>query len=131
MGFNTVKLPFSFDALLKGNDGGIYQRYCTPTNAQTLTNGLTEQSRTVAAGASIPTVSAAAGSCNSYLPSKAMDRFLWVINYFATNGFYVVRVCIFVSAKVTAISRCRIRFLGNLSLCIISCCHVAKPEVRP
>lgn len=29
-------------------------------------------------------------SCNQYLPSDTMDRFLWVINYFATNGFYVV-----------------------------------------
>ena len=29
-------------------------------------------------------------SCNQYLPSNTMDRFLWVINYFATNGFYVV-----------------------------------------
>lgn len=29
-------------------------------------------------------------ACNQYLPSNTMDRFLWVINYFATNGFYVV-----------------------------------------
>ena len=31
------------------------------------------------------------GTCNDYLPSAPMDRFLWVINFFATNGFYVVR----------------------------------------
>lgn len=29
-------------------------------------------------------------SCNQYLPSDTMDRFLWVINYFASKGFYVV-----------------------------------------
>ena len=31
------------------------------------------------------------GTCNDYLPAAPMDRFLWVINFFATNGFYVVR----------------------------------------
>ena len=30
-------------------------------------------------------------TCNQYLPStNTMDRFMWVINYFASNGFYVV-----------------------------------------
>ena len=47
----------------------------------------------VAQGARLPPATSPVANdnyCNGYLPEKPMDRFLWVINFFATNGFYVV-----------------------------------------
>ena len=44
-------------------------------------------------GGSVPTLSnppPSGSACNGYLPTNAYDRFLWVINFFASNGFYVV-----------------------------------------
>lgn len=33
----------------------------------------------------------APGLCNAYLPDNStLARFLWVVNYFAQNGFYIV-----------------------------------------
>ncbi|KAL3148715.1 hypothetical protein ABBQ38_014128 [Trebouxia sp. C0009 RCD-2024] len=92
LGFNTIKLPFSFDTLNAGsirpfNDG------CNLASVDTLRSGLTEGGKVVASNAVFPTNPSPAYSgmsCNQYLPSDTMDRFLWVINYFATNGFYVV-----------------------------------------
>lgn len=86
LGFNTIKLPFSFNSLYSGN-AGIYQRGCNKADDATIMKNLIESS--VANGASFPSVTDP-GACNSYLPSDPMARFNWVINYFATNGFYVV-----------------------------------------
>ena len=33
---------------------------------------------------------AAGGQCNVGMPANVFDRFLWVINYYARAGFYVV-----------------------------------------
>ena len=44
-------------------------------------------------GGSVPSLSnppPSGSACNGYLPTNAYDRFLWVINFFASNGFYVV-----------------------------------------
>ena len=31
------------------------------------------------------------GVCNAYLPEDTtLDRFMWVINYFAQQGFYII-----------------------------------------
>ena len=89
LGFNTIKLPFSFNALNSGSYG-TYQKGCTIASDATIMNNLIEPSVAVANGASFPSVTSPGGSCNSYLPSAPMDRFNWVINYFASNGFYVV-----------------------------------------
>ena len=43
------------------------------------------------AGAWAAPAATAPGLCNAYLPdSSTLARFLWVVDYFARNGFYVV-----------------------------------------
>ena len=93
LGFNTIKLPFSFDSLL-GTNPGTYSRSCSlPASDFETMNGLIESRVGVAKGATVPTVTpTGATTCNSEIPtSSPMARFNWVIHYFAANGFYVVR----------------------------------------
>lgn len=97
LGFNTIKLPFSFESLL-GSSSGTYARGCTPASDKAIIDGLTESRVTVADGATFPSVTATGASyCNSEIPDQRvgdlpgpMARFNWVIQYFAANGFYVV-----------------------------------------
>lgn len=38
-----------------------------------------------------PLVCSVPGVCNAYLPEDTtLDRFMWVVNYFAQQGFYII-----------------------------------------
>ncbi|DBA92448.1 TPA: hypothetical protein ACH3X1_002682 [Trebouxia sp. C0004] len=92
LGFNTIKLPFCFNTLLASSVPS-YTQSCTIASTATLMGNLEESSKGVANGAVFPTLPNPVypgGTCNDYLPAAPMDRFLWVINFFASNGFYVV-----------------------------------------
>ena len=95
LGFNMVKIPFSFSDL-SGLQPKDFVINCTlPTTAQ-LQGSVTNPNVTSPPGRSIPALNATAatvisGTCNSYLPNDSvLDRFLYVVDFLATNNLYVV-----------------------------------------
>jgi hypothetical protein len=93
LGFNAVRLPFSFTnfTIVPQN----FEQPCTlPTQSQ-IQASVTDPSVTVPAGLTIPAQvsppTRIPGECDDYLPNDTtLNRFLWVINFFAKNGFYVL-----------------------------------------
>ena len=88
LGFDTIVLPFTFAGL---------RLPPAPANAQCLLSAdqfkqaLTPANITYALR-SIPEIQyQVTGACNNYLPNtSAQDRFLFVVDYLAQNGFYVI-----------------------------------------
>jgi len=104
LGFNGVRLPFLFDDVLRRAPAtGALLSWCDPTTPQALAAravdpDASEADRLLARSqrAPVPPVPLprAGGDdvrCNSYLPSSStLDRLLWVVQWFAANGFYVL-----------------------------------------
>ncbi len=94
LGFNAVRLPFSFKDLF-GLAPRNYAQNCTIANQAQIQASVTNPSVSVPSGTTIPPMlsppSRTAGRCNDYLPNDTtLNRFLWVVNFFAKNGFYVL-----------------------------------------
>lgn len=93
LGFNAVRLPFSFKNLY-GKPPQSYQQSCNTLTQASVVQATTDPSSNAAAQSAPPPVSAAPqtpGVCNSYLPnSSTLDRFLYILKYFAQNGIYTV-----------------------------------------
>uniref|UniRef100_A0A383W3T8 Glycoside hydrolase family 5 domain-containing protein n=1 Tax=Tetradesmus obliquus TaxID=3088 RepID=A0A383W3T8_TETOB len=98
LGFNAVRLPFLFNDLLarKPQD---YSKPCPeqPPTAQELAARTTNPALPTPPNAPIPFTFVApegseAGRCNAYVPNtgNVLSRYLWVVQYFVANGFYVV-----------------------------------------
>lgn len=127
LGFNTVKLPFSFE-VLHGTSYGSYSRWDGTPNESTC--NLTDPSRQAVVDAALqsvnhlnaqdvpipgqPNLMENAAICNKYVPYtlNTLDRFNWVINFLAENGMYVV------SALLRLVSR------------VGPCLGVASPEAK-
>ncbi|MBP9743317.1 MAG: cellulase family glycosylhydrolase, partial [Burkholderiales bacterium] len=92
LGFNAVRLPFSF-ANLNANIQSSYNRNgLAPATTAQLTTNLTNPNYS-AAGKTLPALIYTSGQTysNQYLPNTTvMNRFLYVIDFFARNGFYVL-----------------------------------------
>ncbi|HSW86842.1 MAG TPA: cellulase family glycosylhydrolase [Rhabdochlamydiaceae bacterium] len=94
LGVNAVRLPFSFKDLLTEAPRS-YSGQCTiPTQSQ-IQASVTDPNVPVPSGATIPPMVApparTAGMCDDYFPNDTtLNRFLWVVNFFAKNGFYVL-----------------------------------------
>ena len=93
LGFNAVRLPFSFKNLF----GGSPKSYTQSCNVNTLDSIIkaTTDPGVNADNSKAPTLPNPApqtpGVCNSYLPNTSvLDRFLWVVHFYASNGFYVI-----------------------------------------
>ena len=109
LGFNTVKLPFSFE-VLHGTSYGSYSRWdgsptpsaCNLTNPsrQAVVDNAIQSVNFLGIDVHIGTVPLPgqpglmedATICNKYVPYtlNTLDRFNWVINFLAENGMYVV-----------------------------------------
>ena len=92
LGFNAVRLPFTF-AILNGTIQSTYNRnnLAQASNAQLIAN-LSNPSYLIN-GKSLPALSYTSGQSyvNQYLSNtNVMARFIYVINFFAKNGFYVL-----------------------------------------
>jgi aryl-phospho-beta-D-glucosidase BglC (GH1 family) len=92
LGFNAVRLPFSFKDLLNLKPRNFTQNCSLPSPTDVAKSVL-------AKGQSLPaTVPAQAfkpnrptGACNEYLPNDSVwNRFKWVVTFYAHNGFYVL-----------------------------------------
>ena len=89
LGFNTVRLPFSFKDLFDAAPKPVAQP-CTQVTpgavvGVTTAPGVTPNATAPSPGAGFQ--ASPAGTCNDYVPSSStLDRFLWVVNYLTTNG---------------------------------------------
>jgi hypothetical protein len=95
LGFNAVRLPFSFSDLYNLSPKNYTQNSPTASQSEIQTS-VTDPSVTVPSGDIIPPQvysppNNVPGIANSYLPNDTtLNRFLWVVNFFARNGFYVL-----------------------------------------
>lgn len=92
LGFNAVRLPFSFSDLQGLKPKPFTQTCVMPTDAE-IARSVTPPGKT--APASIKPLPypphRVAGQCNGYLPNTTTwDRFKWVVSFYARNGFYVL-----------------------------------------
>jgi hypothetical protein len=94
LGFNAVRLPFSFKDLFTAAPKN-YSASCTLATSSQIQASVTDPSVSVPQGAKIPPQIApptrTAGLCDNYFPNDTtLNRFLWVVKFFAQNGFYVL-----------------------------------------
>ena len=92
LGFNAVRLPFSFKSF-----AGTPQATAKPCdlNVAAQVKALTADPQDNPALVTEPPPLAhpvdAKGQCNGYLPtSSSRDQFLWVVDFYVRNGFYVL-----------------------------------------
>lgn len=91
LGFNAVRLPFSFP-LINGSIQNSYKHQLTPASSAVIQGNVTNPSYT-SAGKIFPLLSynPAQKNSNELLPNdNVLNRFMWVIDFFAKNGFYVL-----------------------------------------
>ena len=89
LGFNAVRLPFSFKDLFELEPDAVANSF-SPSPLPALQESVTNPQFPLARGLEIPAFHPP-GAGNSYIPSgTTFERFLWVVRYFAENGFYVL-----------------------------------------
>ncbi|KAL3155198.1 hypothetical protein ABBQ32_013138 [Trebouxia sp. C0010 RCD-2024] len=95
LGFNAVRLLTSFQSVF-GLSPLPQSRECASVTPSDYEAYLTDPATPVAEGATIPNLAytppATEGICSDYLDafSSSFERYMFVINLFARNGFYVV-----------------------------------------
>lgn len=95
LGFNAVRLPFSFQDLHNLPTRDWSGQWQPPATAD-LANGAMPRVRQMKAGHDPPPLlspphRSQANTCNDYLPSNSTyERFCWVVHFFAHNGFFVL-----------------------------------------
>ena len=95
LGFNMVKIPFSFNDLASLQPESFLLNCTLPTTAQVQAS-VTEPNVTIPPFRSVPILPTAAatvinGTCNSYLPDDSvLNRFLYVVDFLASNNLYVM-----------------------------------------
>ncbi|BDA41280.1 probable major extracellular endoglucanase at C-terminar half [Coccomyxa sp. Obi] len=96
LGFNTIRLPFSFQVLFNMAPQS-YTAACSATTVDAVKQSVTPPGITTPAGLNPPLLTTpgdalgASGVCNADLPNtSAYARFLYVVRFFAANGFYVL-----------------------------------------
>jgi aryl-phospho-beta-D-glucosidase BglC (GH1 family) len=93
LGFNAVRLPFSFKDLYEKNPRD-FTAFCQMPTQEEIQESVTHPSMPND-GTPIPPLAAppsrTEGRSNDYFPNDTtLNRFLWVVNFFAKNGFYVL-----------------------------------------
>jgi len=93
LGFNAVRLPFSFVDLANTSPRSFVSDYCSLPSDLDLAASVTPPG--ISPPGPAPELPAPpprqANKCNDYLPgSSVMDRFLYVVKFYAANGFYVL-----------------------------------------
>lgn len=94
LGFNAVRLPISFKDLYNLAPRNLVFEYAIPSISQ-IQASVTNPSVSIVSSQTIPPmlspVVRTAGKTNEYLPNDStLNRFLWTVNFFAKNGFYVL-----------------------------------------
>lgn len=95
LGFNSVRLPFSFENIYTASPKAQTQA-CSAVSDSAILSSVTYPGKTdIPADQPVPQRASPAaqtpGICNDYLPSSTtIDRFVWVVQYFTANNFYVL-----------------------------------------
>ena len=93
LGFNAVRLPFSFKNLFGGSPQS-YTQSCNVDTLDSIVKATTDPSinADISKAPLLPNPAPQTpGVCNSYLPNTSvLDRFLWVVRFYASNGMYVI-----------------------------------------
>jgi hypothetical protein len=94
LGFNAIRLPFSFKDLSLQNPPSLASN-CTLYSFSTIAYSVTDPQDDVPLGLDFPELDYwpvhMRGRCNDYLPSDSVrNRFVWVVQFLARNGFYVI-----------------------------------------
>ncbi|KAK9803427.1 hypothetical protein WJX72_011774 [[Myrmecia] bisecta] len=93
LGFNAIRLPFSFPAIFDKAPIS-YTKRCTQVSPSAISASVVKPgANTNGVAAPQPAYAArqAPGICNAYLPNDStFNRLIWVVNYLANNGFYVL-----------------------------------------
>lgn len=93
LGFNAVRLPFSFKDINTLSPRN-YTNACQIPTQSTIQASVTNPSVAVGSKVIPPMIAPpprVAGKCDDYLPNDTtLNRFLWTVNFFAKNGFYVL-----------------------------------------
>lgn len=95
LGFNTIRLPFSFRDLESAIPKDPKYATCKPITDAEMAASVTPAGVTPPAGPVPPIKAPVAGHngtvCNDYVPMDSVrNRFFWAMRYIAANGFYVV-----------------------------------------
>lgn len=95
LGFNAVRLPFSFQNIYNASPKSQTQS-CSAVTDQAILSSVTKPGQSnIPSNQQIPQRASPAaqtpGVCNDYLPSDTtIDRFVWVVQYFTANNIYVL-----------------------------------------
>jgi aryl-phospho-beta-D-glucosidase BglC (GH1 family) len=94
LGFNAVRLPFSFKDLHEVSPRN-YLQHGQIASISHIQKSVTSPAYSASSKLKIPAMRAPPfrerGMINEYLPNDStFHRFLWVVNFFAKNGFYVL-----------------------------------------
>lgn len=94
LGFNAVRLPFSFKDLNNLNPRN-FSNQCQKATLEQIQGNVTNPDSPPPEGSVIPPLefppNGYGSGCNNYLPNDTtFNRFVWVVNYLAQNGFYVL-----------------------------------------
>eukprot|EP00890_Picochlorum_soloecismus_P002424 jgi/Picsp_1/3182/NSC_06022-R1_glycoside hydrolase len=93
LGFNAVRLPFSFKEFSR-SPRSFQVANCGPSTPTEMAESITppgrrNQRQAPEALEHVPLYRNS--TCNGYLPNNSTrDRFIWVVNFLAKNGFYVM-----------------------------------------
>lgn len=92
LGFNAVRIPFSFKNLYGGAPPTSFTQACATDSLQTVAAATLDPAFSpVPAPEPIFMPPGTPGVCNSYLPnSDTLNRFLFVLNVFAQNRIYIM-----------------------------------------
>lgn len=95
LGFNAIRLPFSFQNLYNASPKSQTQTCSAVTNSAILSSVTIPGKTDIPANQPIPQLSNPApqtpGVCNDYVPSDTVvNRFAYVVSFLANNGFYVL-----------------------------------------
>ena len=95
LGFNAVRLPFSFQNLYNASPKSQTQTCSAVTNSAILSSVTIPGKTDIPADQPVPQLSNPApqtpGVCNDYVPSDTvLNRFAYVVSFLANNGFYVL-----------------------------------------
>lgn len=133
LGFNAVRLPFTFDALATHGRGQVMD--CAPAGPDKWAARATDPEKrgAVDAGAApapavnMPVETWARKLCNTYVPSNETalvgDRLLWAVQYFVASGFYVVVSRLIENVVVPGLGR----FKGGSPCCFCLAVPILAP----
>lgn len=97
LGFNAIRLPFSMTDLYSRTPNSK-RSTCTLPSFASVAYSVTDPADNVQPNLAFPQPVSwpahSANTCNEYLPSDTtLNRFVWVAQHLARNGFYVIIDC--------------------------------------